>query len=886
MKNGSGTINISFPIQNVTEYSTYYLYEISDPEIPSIVSVPTYGTLYNIDLLLQQSPIIPINVYENDNVILNGKLIAYATAPFIPNNGGLTRTQLKQGGYQFTPVVDFDGLNYFDLVNFSYVFQKTPNVDNIIVNAIGNLKTLTNSAAIQLLKKNINQPIQDAIILDSQFFGLSGNTQNFSLSITLEGSNLPIENDEICLAVVPLPGTSIDNLNVTFNIDYPTSPQSNTPDLVVTEPYFEIDFTNNDYNALFGNASAARKSQYYMDVDYSASPIVGSSLTPINFIQLIERIATKAQVQDYYYNLQRHTIPRYDGSETTAVKFNEYTNGDTGYGKEIVAGNLKPFVGYYTSKGGSTPEVLGKTIVNLDYIIDEDINTQVPALSDFTYNNQIQLFERGTNLYLDPDKNSINEQFAGINKYKIYRSGEYATPILYTQTGSNPGFINELVFTPPNTTPIGDYYNVKTSFNQTDLNLNKNSFYRLVRKITSNYYTGIQNQGYANPYDSLDNSTDNPYSNPGSYSPFFPETFPQYWNQLIFNTPSSISSNIEFVDYVSPNPSNPQGTPFKVFKFTSIEDNIQYKVKTSLTLSWNPPSYIQDNLRLQLRIVGLPASGYSFPILAGGNNIFITIAPGETKTFEIETPILSPNQNNGVFVQGRVIVSDITSELDAINFIDFATIESSNFEIIQVPEPNVTEIQYTDSTPYITQIFDENGTMTTSTTQIDFNSYPYNIPCSIISLTSSFIPAFGKIYPKVEGSGYDSTIYPFEIPYNSFSQLDLSEDYEIRFAATEELSFPIIGSLIYTDFDSEEQRFELIVARPEGYSLQSNITGDTRQSFLIRRWIPKAGYIYLEAGDPPNGLGRGIIKPEYITNGIQDKIPTIVKELTDKGLIQ
>jgi len=32
-------------------------------------------------------------------------------------------------------------------------------------------------------------------------------------------------------------------------------------------------------------------------------------------------------------------------------------------------------------------------------------------------------------------------------------------------------------------------------------------------------------------------------------------------------------------------------------------------------------------------------------------------------------------------------------------------------------------------------------------------------------------------------------------------------------------------------------------------------------------------------------LGAGIIKPEYITDGIKNKIPQIVKELTDKGLI-
>ena len=80
-------------------------------------------------------------------------------------------------------------------------------------------------------------------------------------------------------------------------------------------------------------------------------------------------------------------IPRYEGTKTTSPDFNQYNEGNSGFGKETVAGNPKPFIGYYNNKGGSTPEAIGKTIVNLDYIIDENIQVQVPALSDFTIYN-------------------------------------------------------------------------------------------------------------------------------------------------------------------------------------------------------------------------------------------------------------------------------------------------------------------------------------------------------------------------------------------------------------------------------------------------------------------------------------------------------------------
>jgi hypothetical protein len=266
-------------------------------------------------------------------------------------------------------------------------------------------------------------------------------SNSFNKTIQLSSSALQIENYRLGIAAkyfgFDINSPYFDSLNITsFDVTTTVAPQSNTPDEVILGSSFEEDFTNNDWNALFGNASLPRDSQYFMDIDYSDSSVIGSSLTPINFDSIIENTAVRAPIQDYYYNLQRHIIPRYNGSRSNSPDFNLSSNDNSGYGDEIVAGNPKPFIGYYTSKGGSTPEVIGKTIVNLDYIIDENLVVQVPALSDFTYNNQIQLFERGKYLYLDPDKNSIPFPLAGSIKYKIYRSGEFATPVIYSQTGS------------------------------------------------------------------------------------------------------------------------------------------------------------------------------------------------------------------------------------------------------------------------------------------------------------------------------------------------------------------------------------------------------------------------------------------------------------------
>ena len=729
-------------------------------------------------------------------------------------------------------------------------------------------------------------------------------------SVTLSLGKLPVEQYKIAIAVRFYDNSKyISDLNISnFELSTPTRGQLNSPDNVFYEPDFTENFTNNDYNALLGNAFIPRYSEYFMDVDYSTSPIIGSSLTPINFDQLIAGTATRAPIQDYYYNLRRHIIPRYLGSKSTAPSFNTFSTSskNKGFGKDIVAGNPKPFVGYYGARGGSTPEVIGKTIINLDYIIDENIQTQVPALSDFTYNNQIQLFERGTYLYLDPDKKASDLQFSGNRKYKIYRSGEYATPILYSQTGSNPGFLPSLSFIPPGEAPIDTYYDTKATFYQNNAQSNAtyyydtNSFFRLFRRVDGPYFSA---QGQ--PYDSFATSittpqgvtipvNSNPYdtTNVGQYK--YPSNIGiQTWNQLVFNPPVSMGSNVSFAT-VGNLPST-----FKIFNFTnvsSVPSDIQFKAKTSITMKWEY-SYANGtegvgapfNIRLQLRIVALPANGYAFNVLAGGNNNFVEIASGETKTFEIETPILTPgNTLGGLMVQGRILLPTTGFTDPAYNtklYNDYqsgASILSSNFEIIQVPQNNQTVINYSSQNPYITSINDStNGINSGATVTSDVDFYSGNIPCSQIYLNPSFVPALGQIYPQVPGSGYDSTIYPFEISPNSIFNTTSTPEYEIRFNADENLVFPIIGSYV-GEYDGDLV-FWLIVGRPEGYSLQDNIVGDARQSFLIRRWIPRAGYIYL---DVAADLGAGIVKPEYITDGIKNKIPQIVKELTDKGLIQ
>lgn len=694
-------------------------------------------------------------------------------------------------------------------------------------------------------------------------------SNNFSQNILLSQSFLPVENYKLGIAAKFFDSTTkFDNINITdFNfITNPAITQSNTPDPVNVGAAFEENFTNNDWNALFGNAFIPRYSQYFMDVDYSTSPEVGSSLTPINFNQLIAGTATRAPIQDYYYNLRRHIIPRYLGSKSTSPSFNTFSTdiNDKGFGKDIVAGNPKPFVGYYGTKGGSRPEVIGKTIINLDYIIDEDIQTQVPALSDFTYDNQIQLFERGTYLYLDPDKKSTGQQFAGNRKYKIYRSGEYATPILYSQTGSTPGFLNQLTFTTDTENPIPDYYNA-LFYSRAGTSGSNDLKYLFWRWFGDGGGTLLWNS-WVPIYQQGGSANLSPMYYPAASPPYYVS---QSLLQIAYPEIYSFGTSTREFTYPLPAPTV-EGIIYK--------NKVRVRLKVRNQTGNQVGAYILpplNNLKLTLAIYGRTTTSTLTNADITNPNIIVSqskiipsdFLPGGTSTvtFDFETPPFLPfseYKRIGFIAKVEDLDGNIVPLPNTGNMISYLfEVINGSYENIQIPNPTILDINYgTLSNGYITNITD-------ATT-----------PVSSIFFDPIFLQAYGKIYPQVSGSGYDSTIYPFEIS-PELPDVTTQPEYEIRFGADENLVFPIISSFI----DVNSNNFVLIVSRPDNYSLQNNIVNPIRQSFLIRRWVPRAGYIYL---DVAADLGSGIVKPEYITDGIKDKIPQIVKELTDKGLIQ
>ena len=850
---------LDFAITSISEFPTYYLYEIS----PSTQPLAAYGT----DTILNST----------DSNIPDCTFYAERTTPFTIAPNSVDGTGGEITGYN---IIYTSSPNTFNSSTGIYTVGITPNIYTTTTASITIRSSQGGSIRLAIVDVNTGEQAALSDLLSTPFG--SSVVRTFSSSFPLSGSiveNL-LETTQYRVDVIgdgSGQSYTISNFSwaITQSVAAKSSPAFNT---VILEPYLYDVFEYSDCNVLINNATEPQYDSDFFKVNYDT----GQSI-PTNQIQILEGTAERAPVNPSNYTSRAQIYPRYNGTKTTAPNFNASSSDGTGYGGLVVAGNPAPFVGYYTSKGGSTPEVLKKTIINLDYIIDENISTQVPALSDFTIDTQKGLYPRGGYLYLDPDKNSALEQFAGNNIYKIYRSGEYATPILYSQTGSNPTPIPSLNFINPDVDEINDYYNSFIPFYQST---------GVIPGGSLNYlYYSILN---LNP-----SLTRWPIAFFGNQFTLPPETgyITGYNNNF---TSGIVYSNIKEFRYISSPPSLPNlsiNTKAKVtlkvrnLTGTAISPNL-----SATTLNLKILIYKRDNSPLNL----------DFSTLQNATELVsqtLTIAAGASEIFEFETQLLTPENNT--FIGVAAIVNN-TADINSSNLLSpnrLFSVESGIFNIIQDPSPNSAEI-FLDDGNYITQVLDS----------ADFITSEGNSSLSFIQFTSSFSQVLGLIYPQLPNSGYDSTIYPFEFPQNYEINLDTAGgwlfggasvfgtseyspfglggpqftsspppqgtfDYEIRFNADENQAYPIVGYY----YDETNSNFVLAILRPRTAILTSDtVPIENYQSFLIRRWIPRAGYIYL---DVDASLGRGIVKPEFITNGIQAKIPQIVKELTDKGLI-
>ena len=406
IKYSNYSIATNYQINNIVEYSTYYLYD---------VEVNTqYSTVDNY-----------IKDYKLSGSITNSQTL------FATNDYTLKYTASidTQGTYtQSSGVVNFPQTTNIKL-DFTASFTGQSTGGTVALNFVfgTNLKSLN--------------------ILTSP------------TTVIFSGSIYPIGGDSYTLGVTnPNLTNNVTLTNLQFLITQSVSPIAAVQDPTILEPYLSIpNFYNSDQNALLNDVQHERTSLIYEDVDYSTGLLV-----PTNFEAIISGSATKAAVQDSNYTTKRHIIPRYEGSKTTSQFLNTWTAGDTGtYGKLPSVESNKTYIAYCDSAGGWAPEKMNCSAAFVKYFISEDgdiisPNTETSAL----YINQ-GTFVSGENIKIE----SLGASTNTIAQFRtIFRGGTKIEPILYNQFRhyQNPSmsFVNEIEFTDDNpnlTTTVNDY---------------------------------------------------------------------------------------------------------------------------------------------------------------------------------------------------------------------------------------------------------------------------------------------------------------------------------------------------------------------------------------------------------------------------------------------
>ena len=421
IKYTTGASYIEYDILNISEYSNYYLYEISNQNIDNL------GTGIDTeikDYYVSSSKVSTLTITSTSTTINNWS----SSSGNVPHYG--------------TP--------YFNTSSGVYTLENTPNIPLILTASIyvfsnagspisGKFDILLNSTAYQSNPISIT-PGYSTHVISSSLFLLESNQLSLQISRTGPvGATVYIESASLC---------------VTQSI----SPTASVCDPIILEPYITTpNFYNSDENALLNSVNDNRLSTIWQDVDYSTGALV-----PTNFSLLISGSATKAAIQDSNYTLARHTNPRYDGSRTTSQKLNTWSNGDTGtYGKLPTIESTKTYVAYSNNMGGYPPEKMNSSGIIIKYFISEDGDLIAPNTDpNALYINQGS-FQSGENIYIESLGDSTNTQ----PDFKtIIRGGSKIEPILTNQIShyqaTTMSFASEINFTDGNsegTVTIGDY---------------------------------------------------------------------------------------------------------------------------------------------------------------------------------------------------------------------------------------------------------------------------------------------------------------------------------------------------------------------------------------------------------------------------------------------
>jgi hypothetical protein len=197
-----------------------------------------------------------------------------------------------------------------------------------------------------------------------------------------------------------------------------------------------------DCLAIKNDVPLSRPNPKFFDVDFSTNAITAVNGAVIISASRGSGSATPSTVPESNYTTARIANPRYNGSKNTSPNFN------VGDGNALPSVEIdQTYFAYFDWVGGTNFEIINKAGFHIKYLIGDDGTVLTPNLTGSYYYNLIRTFNETQNANVTFQAVSSSGNLSPLQGVKpVIKSGALAQAVIFSQTGSNNGFLTTMSF--------------------------------------------------------------------------------------------------------------------------------------------------------------------------------------------------------------------------------------------------------------------------------------------------------------------------------------------------------------------------------------------------------------------------------------------------------
>ena len=405
--------NAVYPIESITRYSDYFLYQVGPANY-----TPNSADAGKLEYKFTSS--VSTSTISHYFGFLDESAFAFYTIPLTtPTN---------------------DPFGFYNPNNGSYVFDTYSQKDLTleITSSLFNNSTFLTTARVSVfvvdpVSVTPNDILSQNGMLATELYGLFG-TYPFNKTVTIPSESIAPGNEIRLILSNGGGGAGTRSIKFDPGAEFKISSTAATgPTLsTIPEPYLTSKFYGGDCDVLLNNVELYQKNPFLQDFDYSTNPNV-----PVNFQLIISGTAARGTVPESYYTSLAQTTIRYIGSKNQSSDFNIYNSqaGTSSFGDNINTGTY-----------GKTPSVDSLDVNLYEF---EWAGPTFPIIQDygmFKMGKILQVSSKDLVKTLNPSDNISNIQIPASPP------GPYTASLWHRSSSVSQS--------------IGDYYSVLDSNNQ------------------------------------------------------------------------------------------------------------------------------------------------------------------------------------------------------------------------------------------------------------------------------------------------------------------------------------------------------------------------------------------------------------------------------------